>query len=293
MSTNGNVVKVIPGNSTLLRPCFSPGQTLRDDDLNQGIAYTRDLSRLLFRSLIGCGVVCGLVVKIEPPQCGKQYITVESGLALDSCGDPVYVPQPQRFALDEACVPNLPSRLWIVLCGIEKSCAPRTATCSYEETEASSVCTRERDGFEIRVLRARPACVCGCDEPKDRSDDMELCIETDCKCVNPEHPCYKDHYQGKCGCDCAENSDCNCDCILLARLDYHSDNEFPYWAADHSVRRFIRPVLMRDPQVEAELATKGATLQTKEAVAESTSRKATPDQTKGKSQRKGQPNVGR
>jgi hypothetical protein len=292
MSTNGNVVKVITGNSTLLRPCFSPGQTLRDDDLNQGIEYTRDLSRLLFRSLIGCGVVCGLVVKIEPPHCGKQNITVESGLALDSCGDPVYVPQPQRFALDETCDPNLPSPLWIVLCGTEKSCAPRTAVCSYEEPEVSSVCTRERDGFEIRVLRARPACVCGCDEPEDLPDGTELFIETDCKCVNPDHPCYKDHYEGNCGCDCAGKSDCNCDCILLARLDYHGDNESPYWTADHSVRRFIRPVLMRDPQVEAELVAKKATMQTEEAKTESTSYKEPTGQTQRKSPRR-QPNVGR
>jgi hypothetical protein len=39
--------------------------------------------------------------------------------------------------------------------------------------------------------------------------------------------------------------------VLLARLE-RPDVEKPDWAADHSVRRFVRPVLMRDPQVEIE-----------------------------------------
>ena len=112
---------------------------------------------------------------------------------------------------------------------------------------------------------------------------------------------YEDHYAGKCGCDCTENSECNCDCILLARLDNDGNNENPAWSADHSVRRFIRPVLMRDPQVEYEIATKVDSVQAKaqetnyqsqaKATTESTSRNATPDPTKGRTQRKGQPNV--
>jgi hypothetical protein len=36
---------------------------------------------------------------------------------------------------------------------------------------------------------------------------------------------------------------------VLARLDRDKDGR---WIADHRVRRFIRPVLMRDPQVEIE-----------------------------------------
>jgi hypothetical protein len=41
--------------------------------------------------------------------------------------------------------------------------------------------------------------------------------------------------------------------VLLARLDESGDDpDHPAWTPDHRVRRFVRPVLMRDPQVEIE-----------------------------------------
>jgi hypothetical protein len=74
-----------------------------------------------------------------------------------------------------------------------------------------------------------------------------------CWCVNPEHPCYADHYAGKCGCDCEDCANCDCDCVLLARLDLSTrENGEQGWSVDHRVRRFIRPMLMRDPQVQLE-----------------------------------------
>jgi hypothetical protein len=111
------------------------------------------------------------------------------------------------------------------------------------------VCTRERDMFEIRVVSERPKCVCGCPEPDEAAAEEEESEENPCWCVDPEAPCYERHYQGECGCHCSESPDCCCGCILLARLDKVGDED---WAGDHRVRRFIRPVLIRDPQVELE-----------------------------------------
>ena len=51
MSSNGYVVDEAKGNASLARPCYSPGLLLRDDDLTAAVTYTRELSRLLFRSL--------------------------------------------------------------------------------------------------------------------------------------------------------------------------------------------------------------------------------------------------
>ena len=65
---------------------------LQHEDLEQLNVYTRELNRLMFRSLFGCGVVCGLVVGTDV-KCGKVNVTVGSGLALDCQGDPIYVPQ--------------------------------------------------------------------------------------------------------------------------------------------------------------------------------------------------------
>lgn len=235
------------GVSTLVRARFGPGMLLQHEDLERLNSYTRDLSRLMFGSLFGCGVICGLVVKVAL-NCGKIEVTVGSGLALGCSGDPVYVPTDQKFPLDEHCDPNPPSPVWVVLCGTVKCCAPRTSLCASDDDEAPSVCTQERDGFEIRVVRERPACVCGCEEPDGNNYDPTS--ETTCKCVDPELACYVDHYAGKCGCHCGECSDCDCKCILLARLDRIGDTD--QWEVDHRVRRFIRPVLMRDPQVEEE-----------------------------------------
>ncbi len=245
MSGTDVTVKSSKGNSTLLRARFGPGMLLHHEDLEQLSSYTLELSRLIFRSFFGCGVVCGLVVETET-KCEKIYITVRAGLALGCSGDPVYVPKDHRFAIDEAGTTNIPSPLWVVLCGTTKCCAPRPSTCGSDDDEGPSVCTRERAGFEIRVVSEWPQCACGCPEVQNIAKPPR---ETACKCVDPEMPCYLDHYAGKCGCTCGDGSECDCDCILLARLDKVDDVQHP-WRVDHRVRRFVRPVLMRDPQVE-------------------------------------------
>ncbi len=251
MNTSNEPVARAKGVSTLARAKFGPGMLLQHDDLEQLNVYTRELNRLMFRSLFGCGVVCGLVVGAEV-KCGKVHVTVGSGLALDCRGDPIYVPKPQGIVLDEECDPDIETPLWVVLCGTEKCCAPRTSVCASDEDELPSVCTRERDGYEIRIVRTPPRCTCGCPEPNPK-DPTQALLDHKCKCVNPQHECYVAHYAGKCGCDCGDCADCDCDCVLLARLDRTGDDrEYPAWKADHRVRRFVRPVLMRDPQVAIE-----------------------------------------
>jgi hypothetical protein len=245
MSRTNATLNSINGTSTLARAKFSAGMLLQHEDLEQLNIYTRDLSRLLFRSFFGCGVVCGLVVsKPEPDPCGKLSITVAKGLALDCSGDPIYVPKDLPLALDEKCEGELPSQLWVILCGTTKCCAPRTSACASDEEESSSVCTRERFGFEIRIVRELPKCICSCRTEEEYESDHE----SECFCVDPNHPCYRDHYQGKCDCNAGEDCGCCCECVLLAQLDKNEEE----WTVDHSVRRFVRPVLMRDPEVEAE-----------------------------------------
>lgn len=271
MTANTRYVALAKDLSTLVRPRFGPGMLLQHDDLEQLSLYTRELSRLMFRTLFGCGVMCGLVVKVEPPKCGKVYVVVTDGVGLDCAGDPVYVPKTQRFAIDEKCEKQPTGTLWVVLCRTEKCCAPRTAPCPPDNDEAPATCTRERDGFEIRVVSTQPECVCGCPEglvehDPPSSGDSPGVVEIsnppngttiqpeDCRCANPNRRCYRDHYDGKCGCHCDDCSDCDCRCILLARLINDSKTEKQPWKVDHSVRRFVRPVLMRDPEIERDKA---------------------------------------
>jgi len=260
MNANANIIDPVRGTSDLVRPRFSPGLLLRDDDLNAGVDYTRDLSRLLFRSLFGCGVICGLDVTVEL-LCGKLRVTVAPGVALDGMGNPIHVPAPKTVTVDPTCGQSLPPLVWVTLCRTEKCCAPRSTVCGCDEEEDSAaVCTREQDGFEIRLRKDKPDdCACLC--PEQRLPDTSAAAkeregEGDCACADP-CGCHKDHYAGKCSCSC-----CDPDCVVLAVLAdptrdertspkdrEQAERDGASWSVNHSVRRFIRPVLMRDPIV--------------------------------------------
>lgn len=247
--------------SILVRPKFGPGMLLQHEDLDLTSTYTQELSRLMFRSLFGCGVICGLVVKPKS-DCGKTSVIVEAGVGLDCSGYPIYVPKEQQVTLDDKCDPNLQGPLWVVLCGTVTCCAQRTSVCASDDDEPTAVCTRERDGFEIRVVGGeRPKCTCSCPEQDENttygSAEVRYDKESICQCVDPSSPCYVDHYAGKCSCSCNGCSDCECKCILLARLEKVGEGETAEWDADHSVRRFIRPVLMRDPLEQSQTSEYG------------------------------------
>jgi hypothetical protein len=248
MATKNLPLGTAGGTGTLMLPQFAPGMLLQSDDLTALGTYSRDLNRLMFRSLFGCGVICGLKVTVLW-KCDKLVITIDPGVALDCCGDPIQVTATQSITIDTECDPNFPPQLYVVLCEKNKCCAPRPAMCASDDGDSTPVCTREKYGFEIRVVKDRPDCACGCPDP-----DENALLQTDCQCANPKRECYQDHYQGVCGCDCCGGgSDCTCDCncVLLARLTQDPQNA-QSWSADHRVRRFVRPVLIEDPLVRAE-----------------------------------------
>lgn len=256
MNTTPKTLATHKALSTLVRPKFGPGMLLEHGDLELLPAYTRELNRMMFRSLFGCGVVCGLRVDASE-HCGKVRVTVECGLAIDCQGDPVYVPKLQQFELDGECDTKVEGPLWVVLCGTSKCCAPRTSMCASEDDEAPAACTRERDAFEIRVLDAPIGC--GCVESPTVGT-----WSTPCKCADPSLKCHENHYNGVCGCKDGDCDCCDCDCIVLARIDATGDQD-KSWKADHSVRRFVRPVLIHDPLVEPPVAQAVGTLTTNTA----------------------------
>jgi hypothetical protein len=276
------------GLSSLIRPHFTEGLLLQDDDLTAGVSYTRELSRLMFRTLFGCGVLCGLKVSSPVLECGKLKIGVAKGVALSCIGDPIELPTVQTIEID-VCKVTVGNELWIGLKQNEKCCAPRTAICSPDDDEPPSVCTRERDGYELCAFSSRPPCSCGCAKledppastgaggqspvvessitapaapaatnaatapaaspgsgtssveppPEKRPDANKPCL---CNQRTGKDACYDKFYQGECPCDC-----CDCEWIVLAKIS--SADEQKTWTVDHSVRRFVRPVLMRDPLV--------------------------------------------
>ena len=253
------------GSSGIERPLFSPGLLLEDEDLTAGVNYTRELSRLLFRSLFGCGVICGLEVKGEL-FCKRQQlrVTVGPGLALDGAGNPMQVTKSVPLATRADCDP-LPDTVWVVICYRDQPCRSREVACS-PDADSQSVKTRAVDAWEIKLYGDPPACACSCGK-KPKGTEQPLpgnCCEdllepaADAAANNTEPAadpnaepdpcdCYKKHFAAS---SCV---DCGCSCVLIATVstkvdtkDVAIDLNLPddiETKADSSVRRWIRPVL--------------------------------------------------
>lgn len=262
MTNQDKKVPTTCGLSSLQRPQFSPGQLLDDDDLNAGVTYTREFTRLLFRSLFGCGVICGLQVK---PQwiCDKTKwsITVTKGLALDCMGNPIEVPADTTMNYGPDCQ-ALPPSLWVTACYIEKCCRPKDVTCSQDD-DAQPKPTRVRSGYEIRLYDTFPKCACHCptkDDTATPSTANGCCGQTQeapTPAVAPTTQplptpavsicdCFKPHFEGDCECGC------NCSCVILGKITVPDtmpdgktkiapENQVPTW--DASLVRRIRPIL--------------------------------------------------
>lgn len=254
----------------LERPRYSPGLILEDSDLTAAVDYTRELNRLLFRSLFGCGVVCGLTVKVEA-HCGLTA-TVSPGLALDGCGDPLQLTRPVEIKLSSK--DGDPSNgdckdYWVIACSGEKSCRPRAIACDSDDLQEHNQATRVISTVEIGVMTKWPECGCGCrhPDPKQLADldgyagdllkAQASAKEWDC-CADP-NGCQKDH-RTRIGCpeDCGCGTACafGC-CVLLAWIHWFpgrrdGNNQTPAgWSVLHNgVRRFVRPALLPDPLIE-------------------------------------------
>jgi hypothetical protein len=234
-----------PGLSSLVRPQFSPGLLLEDDDLNAAVKYTRDLMRLMLRSMFGCGVVCGLDVTTKLT-CGgsKLEVSVAPGVAVDCAGNMIEVESTWTQEFDSDCR-DFPAAMWVVICYDEKCCRPKDVTCSDDDSQTQH--TRVRAGFNIYLYGAIPDCACRCATTDDHAAGGSTSTTHGC-ChgyvapapagaappVPPEEcPCYIDHYKGKCG------GDCGCTCVLLGKIDPKTPGST---TNVEGVRR-VRPVL--------------------------------------------------
>ncbi len=75
------------------RPRFFGGQLLTDKDLEAAQRYVIEKNKLHNRYLVGTGVVCGLAVRCDP--CCDGSVIVESGYAIDCCGNDIVLCQPE------------------------------------------------------------------------------------------------------------------------------------------------------------------------------------------------------
>jgi len=255
---------------SIVRPRFTPGIMLLDEDLTAAVEYPRTLIRLLFRSLFGCGVVCGFEVA-GAADCGELKVTVKPGVALDCQGDPIELCSEQIVGLP--CEEKL-NNIWVVVCRSgERSCVPRDVACPGDDDGKSAVPTRTRDCFEIKLLKDLDEHACGCKPVKQNGDAAPAQPQKAprlggaaapepantagnqlpdlAKAMGPEYwNCHRDHYCGVCSCGC-----CCDECVVLAKLvrTPSKENGKPAtWTSDYSVRRFIRPVLAPNPWLDGD-----------------------------------------
>lgn len=264
------------GTGTLIglleRPRYSPGLILEDSDLTSAVDYTRELNRLLFKSLFGCGVICGLEVSVGG-DCGLE-VFVSPGLALDGCGDPLHLTGTGKIELgrkDGVLPPpgkkGPPERVkdfWVIACAKEKQCAPRELVCDGDDLDGTKQATRTRLGVEISISFDPPECVCGCLKlgdatPDQRARDLTAIYGREAKsaakqtiqykCGQDRFRCHEAHYTvTDCPADCGCGTACSCGCcVLLAWVHWEGEEDGRWLVLHKGVRRFIRPCLIDDP----------------------------------------------
>jgi hypothetical protein len=254
--------------AVLERPRYSPGLILQDSDLTAAVEYTQNLSRLMFRNLFGCGVICGLIVKVDE-RCGLT-VTVGAGLALDGCGDPVQLAKPVIITVDERTVGKWKNgwkegdpdknKFWIVLCGKEKFCEPRALVCDSDEFDGATQTTRVRSQSEVAIALTRPECVCQC-APRTSATNGNAHAAAARRALDGQPPidgvdeCQAEHNsRDECVEDCGCGTACACGCcVLLAEVSYAlSATGTDVWNVRHNgVRRLVRPMMLRDPHADA------------------------------------------
>jgi hypothetical protein len=264
------------GWSSLQRPRYSAGLLLEDGDLTAAVDYTRDMIRLLMRSLFGCGVVCGLKVTAAL-DCGRKLkVSVAQGLAFDGAGNPIHVPSTEVVTHDFDCC-DIPEKVWVSICYTDKPCRPKDVSCSDDE-DSRREHTRIRDGYEIRLHTEFPTSSCGCGKGPTtpaKTKKGGCCQDEGEKAAAAAAPaaagaaapapaqapataapaataptvlgegcdCYADHLNNVCSCDCTSK------CVYLAEITLWSNDENKpidpaALQADDAGRRSVRPMLL-------------------------------------------------
>ena len=265
----------VPGQGSLVRPRYFPGLLLEDEDLTAAVDYSRNLSRLIVRSLFGCGVACGLGVRGELV-CEKRHlqVTVSPGVAFDCLGNPIEVKTPQVLVYDPECQP-MPHELWVVACFVEKCCRPAELGCEGEDDATPGVAYRRSlDGYELQLLGTPPACACACVKPPSEpasSAGQGCCADAEASADaqfaaaaagagstspylirTPPCDCYPE--DAPCGCEC------DCSCVLLGymTIDVAKDLVETYRGAVRSIRPMLlaaracydTPLETHEPELE-------------------------------------------
>src|SRR5262249_51832463 len=134
----------------------------------------------------------------------------------------------QVVVYDPQC-DEMPSKIYLVVCYVEKCCRPKDISCSPDDA-GDRFQTRSRDGFEIKLYDELPECACSC-EPAviPEEDSKDGCCGGDDKNKTKDEAkpgekassesaeenkclCYAAHNKGVCECECGG-------CVLIATIE--------------------------------------------------------------------------
>ena len=206
----------VTGDASLIRPKYSPGLLLEDHDLTQAVDYTRALSRVLLRAMLGAGVLCGLKVTATASNC-CVLITVRRGVAVDASGALIELKSDAQVSIDVGCENRLATLSFpVVIERTQRPCEQRDISCS--EDDGATVATRLVDGYAIHVFNT--------DLGAAWSRKREAPSDGDCldDCSNPPKA------------------------VLLAKVEYVSGTV----KVLHGERSYVRPAQAPDPIVDPE-----------------------------------------
>lgn len=239
MSTHHDSKFVQTVSGALERPRYSPGLILEDSDLTAAVDYTRDLNRMMFRSLFGCGVVCGLTGTADE-KCGLTVV-VNPGLAIAPCGDPINVSREVKFVIDKPD-PNR-TDYWILLRNKQRTCENRAVMCDDDDDDAPNQPTRIKDCAEVSLAAELPDCACAHWELRKRLKEDANAATT--LLANPELGTEQ------LNCDCPScDAECGCGCDEYIVIGWVHKFEAGWAVLHRGVRRFIRPALQPDSDEE-------------------------------------------
>jgi hypothetical protein len=134
---------------------FRDGMIVTADDLDAGMRYPASLLQTVLRSYFGCGVVCGLGLRVKDP-VGEQptwVLCVDRGVAIDCQGHPIELCAPVELDLSPAhCACEAPpEQVCIALRRITSDEVPRDA-CSCDVDDPRFDCRRIREHVVIRAF---------------------------------------------------------------------------------------------------------------------------------------------
>ncbi len=222
---------------------FSDGMVVNSEDLNTAMMYPMNLMRVFMQAYFGCGVVCGLDLRLMRREEGERNfcIKVLPGVALDCLGNPIQLCEEEILNLQpESCDPcnpldyrNLPTEVFIAVKRTTKLEAPRNdgSDC---DNQGKPLCnySRAREATTIRAFTSeelKNLCLCKFDKQSSRASSAADASDRNdlshCNCLTDCGECHC--------CECCDES-----WVLLGSVKVTDEG---LKDLDKSVRRFVKP----------------------------------------------------